>query len=338
MSNGKEQVIALLQELGTTAIPKFVDSGEALAYMAYKDGVLEKAITLLNSEHSEPKSSSIEPLRVNSEQLANAVIERVFDEHTRVLRSKLAEAEKAAGMWKKVALCGGAEEGKSVCHTALAQSTLCVPARVSVGSQVCSTDEDTAAFDSNASVQQRKLVCEAVKEWLAGWTAKMLSTVGEKLELWCSSQLGLTPVRITQDEHEVRRPSLDDSLMALDSQNSSRHAPRQVDNARLSSGKISSRGKNKISARKTSPSLALSPGENHVQPLILSPLNAAASSVPTPSHPKVGTHSPQYAQPGSQLYVMRTMSLKARAKQLNGKQQAAISNIPVSRKPHLPHI
>ncbi|AYU75842.1 hypothetical protein LDBPK_040620 [Leishmania donovani] len=338
MNDGREQVIALLRELEATAIPKFVDSGEALTYMAYKDGVLEKAITLLNAAHIEPKASSIQPLRVNSEQLANAVIERVFDAHTRVLRSKLAEAEKAADMWKKVALCGGAEEGKSARHTALAQSTLCVPARVSVGSQVCSIDEDAAASDSNTSVQQCKLVCEAVKEWLAGWTTKMMSTVGEKLELWCSSQLGLTPVRISQHEHEVRRPSLDDSLMVLDSRNSASHAPRKIDNARLHGGNISSAGKSKISEQKTSSSLVLSPGENPVQPLILSPLDAAASSGPTPSHPKVGTHSPQYAQPGSQLYVMRTMSLKARTKQLIGKQQAANSSTPVSRMPHLPHI
>ncbi|CBZ23295.1 hypothetical protein LMXM_04_0625 [Leishmania mexicana MHOM/GT/2001/U1103] len=338
MSDGRDEVIALLQELKATAIPKFVDSGEALTYMAYRDGVLEKAIALLNSEHIESESNRIQPLRVNSEQLANAVIERIFDEHTRVLRSKLTEAEKMADIWKKVALCGGAEEGKLAQHNALAQSALCVPARVSVGSQVCSTDEDAAASESNTNVQQCEFVFEAVTEWLTGWTTKMLSTVGEKLELWCSSQFGLTPVRISKHAREVSRPSLDDSLMVLNSQNSASHAPRKIDNARLSSGKISRAGKSKISERTTSSSLAPSPGENPAHPLILSPLDAAASCVPTPSHGKVGTHSPQYAQPESQLYVMQTMSLKARTKQLSGKQRAAISSIPVGRMSHLPHI
>ncbi|GET85669.1 hypothetical protein LtaPh_0406200 [Leishmania tarentolae] len=292
MSNGEEQVIALLQELGATALPKFVDSGEALTYMAYRDGVLEKAIRLLNSEYIGPSSNSIQPLRVNSEQLANSVIERIFDEHTQVLRSKLAEAEKVADMWKKVALFGGAEKGKSVCHTAPAQLTLPDSARVSIGLQVCGTDDDAAASESNMNTLQCEFLCEAVKKYLEGWCTEMLSIVEEKLQLWLSSQLYLASVTVSQHKHEVAHLSFDDGLLLLDKQNSVSQVPSFIGNAKLSSETMSRAERNKSLTGTMSSSIALSPDVNPMQQLILSPLDATTFNVPGLNHPQLGMSSP----------------------------------------------
>ncbi|KAG5512203.1 hypothetical protein GH5_07687 [Leishmania sp. Ghana 2012 LV757] len=336
MKDEKEQAIELLREFGATATPKFVDSGEALIYLAYKDEVLEKVITLLNSALVEPISNGIQRLRVNHEQLAKAVIERTFDAHTQVLRSKLAAVEKAADMWKKVALFGGGAKGSYASHTASTKLSFCIPERVSVGIQACSVAEEAAESESGTSVQQCSLISEEVKEWFGGWTAKILGMVDEKIELWCSLQPCLAvPMDVSQYEREDECSGFDDRAKAVVSRNSTRHAPRKMNSAMMR-GNLS----RKVSGKATEGrvlSSSLASGKTPVQ-ITFARSYATPSIVPTPSRPNSDARSPQYAQPGSPLYVMRSISLQARATQPRGKQRASSSGAPKGWTTHLPQM
>ncbi|KAG5507899.1 hypothetical protein JIQ42_07190 [Leishmania sp. Namibia] len=335
MIDKKEQAIELLREFGATATPKFVDSGEALTYLAYKDEILGKVITLLNSALVEPISNGIQQLRINHEQLAKAVIERTFDAHTQVLRSNLAAVEKAAAMWKKVALFGGGAKGSYASHTASTKLSFCVPERVSVGMQACSVAEEAAASESGTSVQQCSLIFEEVKEWFEGWTAKTLGMVNEKIELWCSLQPCLAvPMGVSQYEREVESSRFDDSAKAVASRNSTRHAPRKMNSAMVR-GNFSRKVSGKATEGRVLSSFAS--GKNPVQ-ITFARSYATPSIVPTPSRPNPDAHSPQYARPGSPLYVMRSINLQARATQPGGKQRASSSCAPKGWTTRLPQM
>ncbi|KAG5486593.1 hypothetical protein CUR178_07960 [Leishmania enriettii] len=335
MNDKKEQAIELLREFGATAAPKFVDSGEALTYLAYKDEILGKVITLLNSAFVEPTSNGTQRLRVNHEQLAKAVIERTFDAHTQVLRSKLIAVEKAADMWKRVALFGGSAKGSYVSHTASTKLGFCIPERVSVGMQACSVAEEAAASKSGTSVQQCSLISEGVKEWFEGWTAKILGMVGEKIELWCSSQPCLAvPMGVSQYERD-ECSGLYDRAKAVASQNSTHHAPRKM-NSVMVRGNFSRKVSDKATEGRVLSS-SFASGKNPVE-ITFARSYATPSIVPTPSRPNPDGHSPQYAQTGSPLYVMRSINLQARATQPRGKQRASSSGAPKGWTTHLPQM
>ncbi|CAJ1005536.1 hypothetical protein Q4I28_000856 [Leishmania naiffi] len=339
MSDEREQAIALLRDLRATATPKFVDSGEALTYLVYKDEALEKAIAFLSPAYVKTTPENMRSLCVNHERLANAAIERIFDAHTHVLRSKLAEAEKAADMWKRVALFRGAEEGNSVRHITSAEPALCAPGRVSVSSQVCSTQVDVAATESKTSVPPCALVCEAVREWLADWNLKAQCLVNEKVELWCLSQRCLiTHLRINRHEHEVGRPFFGGSLKVLGRRSSARPASRKINNARVGNRKASCMESGEESEQGAFTPTVDAPGENLVKSSAVSSLHAAASSASAPSLPKPGTHLPRGAPSDSPLYVMQTIFLKGRTTQLSGNQQTSTSGSPVGPLSHLPRI
>ncbi|KAG5487497.1 hypothetical protein LSCM1_07452 [Leishmania martiniquensis] len=337
MDGGKERAIALLREFRATATPKFVDSGDALTYLAYKDEVLEKVVNLLSSAFIEPIPNCMQRLHVNHEQLAKTVIERTFDAHTQVLRSKLAEAEKAADMWKKAALFGAAADGSSENHTAPAQLVFCIPERLSAGSQTRSVAEEAAASESSTNVQPCYLICEEVKEWLAGWVAKILDMVAEKLELWCSFQPCLAaPAGVGQQEHEGEHPRFDDCMKASASRNSMHHAFRKMNSAMVD-GKMSRKegGKATEEAGPAPPSLVSS--ETPVQ-ITSSHSYATTSIVSIPRLSNADAHLSLYAPPGSPLYVLRPINLKARPRQSRGKQLASTSGAQKRWMPKLPQM
>ncbi|KAG5511658.1 hypothetical protein JKF63_07255 [Porcisia hertigi] len=339
MGYERDQVIALLQEFRATLTPRFVDSGEALTYLAYKNEVLEKAVTLLSAGGLEPTLNDVQPLRVNHEKLAANAIERIFDTHTALLRSKLAEAEKAANMWKKVALFGSAEKETSDRHNRVSRSSLCAPLQASVATQTSCADEDTAASESDHCTQQYARVCEAVKRWLEGWSTEVLDILDEKLQFCCSSEiLFSTSVDRKQREHLSDSPRSDEVMVTMASRIPRCPEPRPKCNARISSGNSSRTKKYKLIASRPSTSPGFEHRKHTAYESILSHIREASPSVTSLAFSKASSYPSRHLQSDLPLYIMRPISSATHTGQLRGKHQASLLDTSFGRKSCLPDL
>ncbi|KAK7202074.1 hypothetical protein NESM_000276100 [Novymonas esmeraldas] len=327
----KELAIALLQELKATTTPKFVNSGEALTYLACKDEVLGRVIALLSSARSEPVPEEHQALNVNHQQLANAVIDRTFDAHTQILRSKLAEAEKEAAMWKRVALFGGAAGAPSPSCTSLTLSDVATPLRISCATQASSPRHSAPEPRRKSSAQQSRPSRESVEDWLAQLSSGMMSALDAKLEYWRSSQMCLAAdERASLRQLTALSPSVDEDAKTPEKRSIRDPPAFKMDDTTLDSGKVGRTEKSKGSEHMTS-TLLVFPSSAHTNSRF------GASPLP-PSLSRATVRLQENTPSNSPLYVLGSMSLKVRKARPSSKHRAATSNGRRSGNPRLPQI
>lgn len=97
--------IALLQKLKNVLVPSCKNVGEQLTYTAYKEQLIEEIIAKLQ-RNGDPTVHELRPelIRVDQQKIAQDVINRTFDIHMKILRSKARKLEIECEKWKRVAL------------------------------------------------------------------------------------------------------------------------------------------------------------------------------------------------------------------------------------------
>jgi hypothetical protein len=314
-TRGNEDVIKLLLTLRNTAIPKSVDSGEAITYSALRDTVLDNAISILGPTKPIDSAIAKTELCVDHRKLANTVLERTFDVHTQLLRQKLKEAEEEAEMWRKVALFGshGTPKNASL-HLSALSPAMKVEQRCD--STQTAPENTTPSADLNQAVTFVGNQITALQELFAGKTDGVLMLLDTKVELLCSANINGI------DEHryplETERPSLDTDIVAgPDSYN--RSSPgSSIIIPRLPSAKQSFKAKTRKAVSVpvfpvTSPLVKSAAGREAV----------TAFSPAKPTEPVVSTHGDSVvSNPAAQavdtgnstdpLYVLRALHLKPR--------------------------
>lgn len=97
-----DQIALLLRKLQNVVVPSCVDVGEQLAYIAYKDKLVEEILEKI----SEPLSLSSKPefVKIDAQKVAHDVISRTFDGYNQVMRKRVAKLESECEIWKKIAL------------------------------------------------------------------------------------------------------------------------------------------------------------------------------------------------------------------------------------------
>lgn len=202
----KKQVVILLQTLKCTSVPRSVDSGEAITYLALKDIILENAIGILGTSEPVDETKPLTELCVDHQQLANAVLERTFDAHMQLLRQKLKKAEEEADMWRQVTLFGR--------HRTLQTTSTEVTAVLSTvrkhsrcqGTQTCSDD---AVLKTNSSAMSLLLQndLEAVEQWFTEDIETSMALLDKKVELFCSASFTPAPENKSPLENIQSKPA-----------------------------------------------------------------------------------------------------------------------------------
>lgn len=339
-----EQVVQLLKELQATVVPRCVDSGEAITYLAYKDAILSKCmelLTLTEAEHTLPDAQ--QQLLVDHQQLAATVIERTFDTHAQLLRSKLAAAERDAEMWKKAALYGSGSGGAKIVSHGIPpalSNTLCIPARVTAGTQAGSSQQDAADVADSTSPLAGAFPRFAAGELFASWSEHLLSTADKKIHLWCASATTSSFARAAMVDEEQRSTSVAaekktglfsrKSSSTLSSPGFGRGAP--------TSRKASRSGNGDAGSCRASASLLFEPVEHGVQDMNAStPRNTSLNTLTAASSHAADT-ALERADASSPLYVMRPVTFSARKTRTRSKPRGPAVNHSHGGRAHLPKI
>ncbi|KPA75543.1 hypothetical protein ABB37_08433 [Leptomonas pyrrhocoris] len=179
-------IVELLKKLKNTAVPKSIDSGEAITYLAVKDTILNNVISFFDTSKSLDAAKPVSELCVDHQKLANAVLERTFDSHMQLLRHRLKEAESEAEMWRKVALLGQRTlmQNSSSDVTALLFATReqhrCHGTQTSLEDVPPNTNPTTTRLPSSNSLS-------AVEQLLAAHAENLVALLNQKVDLLCNA-------------------------------------------------------------------------------------------------------------------------------------------------------
>ncbi|KPI83167.1 hypothetical protein ABL78_7811 [Leptomonas seymouri] len=182
----KGHAVELLRQLKNTTVPKSVDSGEAITYIALKDAIIDNVISIISvPEHSDAEKP-LTPLCVDHQKLANVVLERTFDAHTQLLQQRLKEAEREAAMWRKVTLFGG----HRMTQNAITDVAALLPAATEQH-QCQSTQTYPDDVLSNAYFAADRVIssspCTTVEQWFSVQAENLMVLLGKKAKLLCEA-------------------------------------------------------------------------------------------------------------------------------------------------------
>lgn len=204
----KDHVVGLLQKLKNTAVPKSLDSGEAITYLALKDTILDNAITILDASETIEAAKPATELCVDHQKLANAVLERTFDAHAQLLRQRLKEAEEEAEMWRKVTLFGRHRTLQSASTDMTAVMAAAREQHRSDGTQT-PAEGFVPSTTSKASSPLAANEVEVMKHWLDNQAEATMTLLDKKLELFCQSSIVPSLENKSPLENKKGKPSTD---------------------------------------------------------------------------------------------------------------------------------
>lgn len=312
-NNRNSEIVELLKVLKSTDVPKSVDSGEAITYLALKDAILDNAISVLDSFEAESTVELKKELCVDHQKLASAALERIFDKHTQVLRQKLKEAEEECEMWRKVTLFGR-------CRTVRNSSTDAAAFLCVTKEHRRSTSTQTDMNENPAPTAHLDEYMAAAQQWLEEMTESSLSLLDAKVERLCYVYPPSSPDNQSPLENSKSRAM---NGSAIDAGKLHRASPTASASETCSPGqKITLKSRVNTPHRKVAP-IPITP--------IKSPASKTSNAVPKPavrlpSKRENSTISPRqdattlnqvarsfdgdgHVEP---LYVLHTLQLKAR--------------------------
>lgn len=100
--NNNEQIVFLLKKLKFLVVPQCKNVGEQLTYISYKEKIIDQILLCFDKNFTTDFVPEV--LRVDQQKMAEHVIDRTFDLHTKLLRNNLQRAQEEAAKWKKIAL------------------------------------------------------------------------------------------------------------------------------------------------------------------------------------------------------------------------------------------
>lgn len=98
-----DEIKFLLKKVRNILVPKCVNIGEQLTYVAYKEKLIDEILAKIDGQQTHDESFR-EIISINQQKLAENVISRTFDSHSQILRLKVKRAEAERDKWMKLAL------------------------------------------------------------------------------------------------------------------------------------------------------------------------------------------------------------------------------------------
>lgn len=189
MSENHAEAVQILLKLKSIVVPRCVHSGELIAFIAYKDQLIDEALARLNPTTLQPLHAVPQLICVDHQQLANTVIERTFDDHLKFLRERLKAAEDEARAWKLIAGGGSLKACCEGCQSTYQKDNLSNPTKMSRETQT-QIDNCSPFLVKKEPEALLEVATLSAVEWMGASSDLFNSIEGQKLSLVTSAFTG----------------------------------------------------------------------------------------------------------------------------------------------------